>query len=31
MFALLKETPDFAVSWLRYLMAMLRATNRGSE
>jgi hypothetical protein len=28
MFALLKETPDFAVSWLRYLMAMLRATNR---
>lgn len=28
MFALLKETPDFAVSWLRYLLAMLRATNR---
>lgn len=28
MFALLKETPDIAVSWLRYLMAMLRATNR---
>jgi hypothetical protein len=28
MYALLKDTPDFAVSWLRYLMAMLRATNR---
>jgi len=28
MLALLKETPDFAVSWLRYLLAMLRATNR---
>jgi hypothetical protein len=28
MFALLKETPDFAVSWFRYLLAMLRATNR---
>ena len=28
MFALLKETPDFAMSWLRYLMAMMRATNR---
>lgn len=28
MFALLKETPDLAVSWLRYLLAMLRATNR---
>jgi hypothetical protein len=28
MFSLLKETPDFAVSWLRYLLAMLRATNR---
>ncbi|MFO1207264.1 MAG: hypothetical protein U1E63_16335 [Burkholderiales bacterium] len=23
-----RETPDFAVSWLRYLLAMLRATNR---
>jgi hypothetical protein len=28
MFSLLKETPDFAVSWMRYLLAMLRATNR---
>jgi hypothetical protein len=28
MLALLKETPDVARSWLRYLLAMLRATNR---
>lgn len=28
MLALLKETPDIATSWVRYLMAMMRATNR---
>ena len=28
MLALLKETPDIANSWFRYLLAMMRATNR---
>lgn len=28
MYALLKETPDIATSWMRYLLAMMRATNR---
>lgn len=28
MFALLKETPDITNSWFRYLLAMMRATNR---
>ncbi|WP_300452279.1 hypothetical protein [Accumulibacter sp.] len=28
MFALLKEIPDFTTSWMRYTMAMMRASNR---
>ena len=28
MFALLKEMPDFTTSWMRYTMAMMRASNR---
>ncbi|TXI73829.1 MAG: hypothetical protein E6Q43_05060 [Dokdonella sp.] len=28
MFALLREMPDFTASWMRYTMAMMRATNR---
>lgn len=28
MFALLREVPDFTASWMRYTMAMMRATNR---
>lgn len=28
MLALMKETPDIATSWMRYLLALTRATNR---